>query len=393
MKKILAVLLVLGLCLTGIVSAFAEGDAPDTSAVTAEELAAWAGGLKTQALESAPDNDPADEASDVEGGILFLYPFATLYADQTEMTEDTRINEVRLSDTEAASFRNVVLHLTPRDLVSLFPNDNPELAGDREGAVLYVRERADGALRYGRVYRDGQRVSAVEYGDLVPTEDVFYLSTLTCFFSDGLLWEVRVEGADPETAPRLTEQERNEFADELQELLSKTEYKAVKASRNGAELTAFSPEDLVFSGLDFLALKPEDLPGTPETEVFDNEDGTSLVRVDGDGYVAVFRTAGGETEIVSLSIEDDELEGPRCVRLGDAFHEDYQRFLSEDRGTDGAVEVLYGGETEVPRGLLETSEADGLTLRYVTAVEDGRTVELLLRYTLSRLSEIIVHIL
>lgn len=390
MKKYLTVLLAILLCLTGTGCAFAEGSGTDSAAVTAEELAAWAAELRERARETEPENDPADEAADVEGGILFVYPFASLYADRTEMTADTRINAVSLSETDAVSFRNVVLHLAPGDLISLFPNDNPELAGDREGAVLYIREREDGALRYGRVYRDGQRVSAVEYGDLVPTEDVFYLSTLTCFFADGLLYEVRAEGTDPDAAPRMTGLERDEFAAELHDLAAKTAYRSVKSGRNGAGLDVFGPEDLVFSGIDFLALQPEDLPGTPESEVFDNGDGTSLIRVDGDGYIAVFRGAAGETEIVSLSIEDDVLEGPRCVRLGDAFHEDLQRFRSEDRGGDGAIEILYGGENEVPRGLMENGP-DGLVLRYVTEA-DGREVELLLRYTLSRLSEIILHV-
>ena len=52
--------------------------------------------------------------------------------------------------------------------------------------------------------------------------------------------------------------------------------------------------------------------------------------------------------------------------------------------------MLYGSESEIPRGVMEIG-ADGLALRYVTAA-DGREVELLLRYTLSRLSEIIIYI-
>ena len=385
MKKYLALLLALCLVLAGIVPAFAD------NAVTAEELAEWAAALKARALETTPENDPADESADVEGGILFLYPFATLYADRAEMTADTHINAVSLSEAEESAFRDVALNMTPGELVSLFPNDNPELTGTREGAVLYLRETDGGALRYGRVYRDGQRVSAVQYGDLAPAEGGYALATMTFTFADSLLWEIRAEGFDPATAPVLTQEDRDDLAVELNALAGQALYQAVKSSRNGEELTPFGPEDLVFSGLDFLSLQPEDLPGTPEKEVFDNEDGTSLIRVDGDGYVAVFRTAGGDTEIVSLSIEDDELEGPRCVRLGDAFHEDIQRFRDENRGSeDGVTEILYGGETGVPRGVMETG-ADGLTLRYA-ADAGGREVELLLRYTLSRLSEILIHV-
>ena len=393
MKKYLAILTVLCLFLglAGMASAFAEGAPADDSAVTAEELAEWAAGLKARALETTPENDPADESADVEGGILFMYPFATIYADRAEMTADTHLNAITLSEAGESAFRDIALNMTPGDLIALFPNDNPDQTGTREGAFLFLRETDNGALRYGRVYRDGQRVSAVEYGDLAPAEDGYYLATLTCYFADSLLYEIRAEGFDPAVSPRITQAERDELAAELNALGSATEYRAAKSSRNGEELTPFGPEDLVFSGLDFLSLRPEDLPGTPETEVFDNEDGTSLIRVDGDGYIAVFRSAADKTEIVSLSIEDDVLEGPRCVRLGDAFHEDLQRFRSEDRGSeDGVTEVLYGSESEIPRGVMEIG-ADGLALRYVTAA-DGREVELLLRYTLSRLSEIIIYI-
>ena len=389
MKKCLAILLIL--CLAGTVSAFAESGVPEGDYVTADELAAWAGALKEQALESAPENDPADESADVEDGILFLYPFATLYADRTEMTADTRINAVVLSETEETSFRSISLSMTPGDLIAMFPNNNPELAGTREGALLYLQEKDDGSLRYGRVSRDGQRIAFVEYGDLAPAEGGYRLATLRCSFSDSLLYEVRADGFDPQAGPLYSAEDRDVLARELNALDS-ADYRAVKSSRNGEDLTAFGPEDLVFSGLDFLALQPDNMPGTPETEVMDNEDGTSLIRVDGDGYVAVFRSAGNVTEIVSLSIEGDETEGPRGVRLGDAFHEDLQRFRDEAGGEGGTTEVLYGAADTVPRGVMENG-MDGLTLRYVTAADDGRTVELLLRYTLSRLSEIIIHIL
>ena len=144
MKKCyLAFLLALCLCLAGTFHAFAEEPLP----VTADELAAWAEELKTQALAAQPENDPADEASDVEGGILFLYPFAALYADGTEMTADARISAVAVADAdEPASFRGAELTMTPGDLVSLFPNNNPDQAGTREGALLYLQETDDGAL-------------------------------------------------------------------------------------------------------------------------------------------------------------------------------------------------------------------------------------------------------
>ena len=388
MKKfVLAILLALCLVAAGIIAASADEIAP----LTADELAAWADSLKTKALETAPENDPADAAAATDAGILFVYPFAEIYADGTEMTAETRLNAVVLSDDEDSALRDIVITMTPGDLIARFPNDNPEQAGSRESALLYLTETEDGGLLYGRVIRDGQRVSAVEYGQVVPAEGGYRAAKLICFFTDSLLSEIRAEGFD--AAAPMTEEEKDVLTEELRQAGEIAEYSAVKSSRNGLELTEFGPEDLVFSGLDFLDLQPADLPGTPETEIIDNEDGTELLRVDGDGYTAVFVSGadGDTTRIVSLSIEDDVLEGPRCVRLGDAFHEDLQRFRFENRESDGTIEVLYGGETEVPRGIAEYG-ADGLTLRYVTATPDGREAELFLTYTLSKLSEIILYI-
>ena len=389
-KMISAAFLALCLCMVFVFAAFAEDPEP----VAADELAAWAEEIKAPALNASPENDPTAEEADVEGGILFQYPFATVYADRTEMTAETRLNAVSYTEAEDISFRNLTLSMTPADVIARFPNNNPDQAGTPNGAVLYLQESDDGGIRFGRVYRDGQRVSAIKYGHLVPAEDGYALATLTCSFTDSLLTEIRAEGFDLSASPRLSQEDRDDLALELNALASRNEYKAVKTSRNGLELTAFGPEDLVFSGIDFPSLRPEDLPGTPETETFDNGDGTSLLRVDGDGYIAVFRSAeDGAYSVISLSIEDDILEGPRGVRLGDAFHEDYQRFRSEMNGADeNMFEVLYGAENEVPRGTAEYGGLDGITLRYVTAAADGREAELMLRYTLSVLSEIILVI-
>ena len=62
MKKIFpAILLALCLILAGFPAASAEDAVPETAAVTAEELADWAGALKARALETTPENDPADD--------------------------------------------------------------------------------------------------------------------------------------------------------------------------------------------------------------------------------------------------------------------------------------------------------------------------------------------
>ena len=90
---------------------------------------------------------------------------------------------------------------------------------------------------------------------------------------------------------------------------------------------------------------------------------------------------------------DEELDGPRCVRLGDLFSEDFCRFRSGENGMkDDLTEVLYGSEETVPRGTA-CYDPDNMNLSYVTETSAGLQVELLLKYENSVLTEIILQTL
>ena len=52
------------------------------------------------------------------------------------------------------------------DVLAAYPLENETLAGTREDAVLYLHDTAGGGFVYGRILRDGQRVSAAEYGEV-----------------------------------------------------------------------------------------------------------------------------------------------------------------------------------------------------------------------------------
>ncbi len=402
MKKFLS--LILTVCMMCGLCCLAAAEEPEP--VTADELAAWAESLKALALESAPVNDPTSESADTEDGYLLVYPFAALYADQATMTADTKIVTVSIEDDNAADdgipedgsapaegaetpkLRGLELMMWPAEVAALFPTENPDMAGNRTGAVLYLREEEDNGVLYGRVYRDGQRVGAIEYGQLAPTDDGYRMSSLTCFFTEGMLSDIRAEGLNGGIA--LTDADKDAFVAELRELDGKDEYIAVKTSRDGSELAAFSADDLMFSGLRFLTAQPEDLPGIPEQEEIEDE-GSTLLRVDGDGYTAVFRMTDGQAEIVSFTILDEALEGPRGVRLGDRFHEDWRRFRHEDREGDSQGETLYGEPDTAPYGVLEYGDAEDI-LRFVTGTPDGREVELLLRYENYACAEITIRV-
>ena len=404
MKKFLS--MIIALCMLaacGIAAAEEEGPDP----MTAGELAAWADGLKAVAQGEELLNDPTDEDSETEDGYLFQYAFAALYGDQTEMTADTRLlaavvnasgeEEGRESEAvEQVGPRGIILSMSPAEVIALFPNDNPELAGDRTGAVLFLNEQADGGAVYGQLDRDGQRISAVTYGELVPEEDGFRLATLQCFFADSLLYEMRAECFDSKAdIPLLTREDRDSLIASLKAMEGKDEYIAVKTSRNGTELAEFGTDDLSFSGLRFLEMTPEDLPGSPEEDMMEDDDGSYILMLDEADYDAVFRCENEEgvnAKVVSFTIKGEGLEGPRGVRIGDKLHEDLHRFRFDGNSSDGTSEILYGDENTASFGIAQYSVDGESSLRYTTETQDGTKVVLLLRYAMNLLEEITIYI-
>ena len=388
MKKWLC--LILALLLVPAASALSEEVLP----VTAAELGALLSAVRESIRDAAPLNDPTSEEAQSEDGVRFRYPTATLFLPSAEYTEDSPVNSLLFSDSEGFVLRSTGIDTQWMDLLSAYPLDNPELRGTRTQAVLYLRKSGADGFLFGLALRDGQRISAVEYGEVLPDGENYRTVSVTCSLQDGLITAIRVDGLNPDAAPRMDAASAAEMYDELEKLLNTDEYRAVRTSRTGTDLTVFGPEDLTFSGLSYTGLTPDALPGDPESELMDNEDGTWLLRCDGDGYEAVFRCQenGENPEILSFTILDDQLEGPRCVRLGDLFSDDYCRFRSENNDlSEQMTELLYGQEGVAPWGQAVFDAAAGETsLRYITPA-DGAEVELLLRYELNRLTEIMIR--
>ena len=97
--------------------------------------------------------------------------------------------------------------------------------------------------------------------------------------------------------------------------------------------------------------------------------------------------------ILSFTILDDAFEGPRAVRIGDLFSDDFNRFRNgENEMTEAMTELLYGTEGTAPYGTASYDPAD-MNLRYVAGTPDGTQVELFLKYENGILSEIILHTL
>ena len=385
MKKILCLVLVLTVC--AALPAAAETAQP----VTAEELDALLEEVRTKALTKEALNDPADEAAQNEDGTLFWFEDAKIYTAGEAFTADTPVNALVIDHSEEAVFRGVWVASPQEEALAAFPNENPELAGTRDAALLYLT-MTEGGFLYGRALRDGQRLTALEYGEVLPVGDGFRRTAVTFDLLEGLVSGVRVDGLNPSEG-LLEATFANEFLKELEALKTDNRYRAVKTSKNGLELTPFDEKDLTFSGISYPALQPDNLPGEAERELIDNEDGTWLLRFDCADYEAVFTCDenGDNAKILSFTLRDEAAEGPRGVRLGDLFSEDFCRFRSGENETgEDLTELLYGDGATAPWGAAVYDSAD-MSLRYVTATEEGAEVMLILRYEDNYLTEIMLQ--
>ena len=364
----------------------------EPTAVTAAELEGLLATVREEAAAETLLNDPTDEAARSEDGTLFLYEVAQIYAEGKTLTADTPVNTLVFEDSEGPVFRGTGIDTHRVDLLAAFRLDNQTLGGTREQALLYLTENADGGFLYGTALRDGQRLTAVKYGEMIKNGDGYRDVSVTYSLLNSLVTAIRADGLNPSAA--IDAQQAEEMLAGLKALGTETGYRMVANSRIGTDLTAFSAADLSFSGIRYTELTPETLPGEAEKELIDNEDGTWLMRCDGDGFEAVFTCDGdgGNAKILSYTILDPDAEGPRAVRLGDLMSDDYCRFRSEgNEMTEEMTEVLYGTEESGEFGLASFDYSAGeASLRYGTEA-DGTRVELLLKYEQNQLKEIILH--
>ena len=382
MKHMLSLLLALCLAFS-----FTAAAAADAAAVTSDEIAAFAATLLETARQSELQNDPAGEEALSEDGYAMVYPFGTLYADRTEMTEETRLAAAMITDPEIAGPRGIRINAHYPDLLTVFRNDNPTLDGSRDGALLYLEGDETSGFTYGQVLRNGQRIHSVEYGAVLPAENGFSRASLTFSVEMDLVSTIRVEGltetTDAEAAAAL-------LAD-LQTLQQEKGYTQFIPSWTGTDLTPFGPEDLTFSGIHFLSLQPGDFgPLAEDVLVSNDEDGWLRVVNNADfSATLVCNEDGSNAKISYLELVSDAVEGPRGVRLGDSISMDLNRFRSGDGeiSDDALYEMLYGTEGAAPWGKAFYLDGDGMTLRYVTEAE-GSEVELYLHYSGNELSEI-----
>ena len=394
MKKCVALFLALMMVLS-LTTAVAESDA---DALDYDELMNWAEGFKTRALAAgAPLNDPTEEAAYTEDGYAFVYDFATLYMDRPEMTADSVLQAVVVYSPEEQGPRGTGVDQISAEVLNAFYNENDDLQGDSSFAALYVSDTMPAGALWGWVQRDGQRIETIQYAvheQLSSGGDGYTDCGLVYTLSDNLVAAIRAYGLN-ET---ISADEVRSNLDAVQDVSEKTEYAQVPTSINGSELEMFDRDDLIFSGLDFLSLTPEEAEarlGAAQEDDWMEDEGAYLRSMEFASCTMTFSYDAQKQNptLEMLSIDMDGLEGPRCVRIGDTLSSVISRFRNGEGDYDGVSrEVLYGDGENAPYGLAEYGDDATAGLWYAAKLEDGRTVVLSMSFEQMYLSDITLYV-
>lgn len=392
MKRMLCLLFVL--TLLPVLPALAEESNADI--LMLEELRQWANDYKIRAIASQPLNDPYAEESYTDDGYLFVYDFATLYMDGPEMTADSVVQALVITSSEEEGLRGVSVDASAQDVLDAYYTENPDLVGNSYQALLYAMDLMPEGGYTGILLRDGQRIQVIDYSvyeQPATGGDGYTDAGLMYTILNGSVSAIRAYGLDS----RFLAGDVSAAVEDARELADEKSYSRVETSYVGTDLEPFNSEDMIFAGVNFPALTPEDAVaafGEPMEDVWLEDEGGWMRAMQFATCQATFAydSARQNGRVKTLLIDTDLLEGPRSVRVGDLFASVYSRFRSEEseNGDAGMAEILYGDGNDVTFGMLEYGEDASMILRYGAAAEDGVPVIMYLSFDQLYLTEILL---
>lgn len=376
MKKLIALLLSL-LLIVSCCAAFAEPvDTEESAPLTREELEIYLDSLAAVALEdenlSVATYDDGSTFADFSGGVLQI-------ADET-LTDSTAVLSALLYE-EQADPRGLYLGATLDEVLAVYPNDNPLLSGSYYDAVLSIGgDKPEIAVAY--LLRDGQRVKTIAYSVYSWQPDGVEIWGVYYTLNQGI-----VNGIFVGSSGVMTEEDALEELHGISEMQEISEYFAYPSSMDDGEgLAPFQREDLNLGRFgqtvsDFLDLNAEAMieafGPAPVDEWTEDSNGSFLRLLQWDG-VSLLLNYDAQKQFVAvdtLTINDDVLDGPRGVRVGDTLDSVIFRFRHGDTFVDGSTLSLYSDGQTHPYGYgVLNYSPESAELSYAFDLEDGRSI-------------------
>lgn len=386
--------LMLALALLPILPALAEEST--AGSLELEELKEWAASYKERAMATQPLNDPTAEDAFSEDGYAFIYEFATLYMDRPEMTEDSVLKNLVITDPAEVGPRSTAVDMFTDEVLAAFYSENPTLDGSRSFAVLYMSDSLPQEGVWAWVQRDGQRVMSIQYAihQQRATGGEGYTDTgLIYTIQSDLVSAIRAYGLDEYST--LEEVQDNLAA--VRQVMAETGYTRVPVSYIGTDLEAFGESDLAFSGVDFLAMTPEDaedvLGDCLEDHWMEDDNGEYIRMMEfvGCDVTFIYDADKQNPHVDSMAITMDSMEGPRCVRIGDTFASVLNRFRYGEGQYEDLHETLYGDPETAAYGVAEYGADASVTLTY-SFETNAQQVVLHMDFVSMELNEILLYI-
>lgn len=368
MKKLIALLLAL---LMLSCAALAEPEAEENAYLTQEELEMYLNILTGDALDAGAQRTEYN----AETGVATIeYGLgAKLFIADEELIATSAVLGAVLSP-EQEDLRGIHFGESLRDVLAVYPNDNPDLTGTRYDAVLYVNgDKPETTLGY--LLRDGQRVTEVTHLVFTWKEDQVVRSGITYTFENDMVTNIAIFGLDGAVEEADALQQIADAA-ALQEINEFTPYPVAAVS---ADLTPFQADDLAFGGLRFDALTPDEatevLGKAAVDEWMEDSTGEYLRTLQWEGVSIVFLYDSQKSflRVDSLGVNDDVMEGPRGVRIDDSMESVMNRFRHGENAALPNGIALYGDGENAPYAVLSYSETTA-TLTYCLATGENASV-------------------
>lgn len=373
MKKIVCMALALLMLLSAALAEPVEEE--ESAALTKEELEIYLDSLGAAALE---DENVTVTALAQGGAEVRMNDTVLLISDET-LTESTAILSAWLGEDQA-DLRGLYLGSALDEVLRAYPNDNPILGGSYYDAVLFI-DGEKPEMKAGYLLRDGQRVQTVIYEVFSWQEDGVAVSSVVYQLENSCVTAVRF-ALDDEI---LEEEEALGIIQEIADMQETAGYFAYPSSaEDGESLAPFEREDLslVLYGetvADLLDLTAEGAVAAFGPQQVDewsqdsNGESLRLMQWEGLSLLLVYDAQKNFLRTDSLTVNDDVVDGPRGVRVGDPMDSVIFRFRHGDTFVDGSTLALYGDGQQPPYGILNYSP-ESAELSYSFVLEDGRTV-------------------
>lgn len=398
LSLILALLLAVSLCVPTLAETVPAAEeavpiAESATALTYAEVDAWAQAMLTRASLEETRNDPS--ASHSEDGYAYEYDFGTLYLSTPSITADTKVLSAEIASMDVPGPHGTTVYMFAQEVMACYAMTNTTLTGSRQSAAAYVEGNLDDGLRWGCVYRDGQRLQAIEYAMVEPSPDGYLFAGVSYSMYENMVMSIHVYGM----GQPISEDEAVNLASMVEGIRGESSYKQVPSSYKGSELAMFDEADLTFGGVDLHTIKPEQLAlqlgSVLEDDWIEDVNGEYLrvMNYAQCGLILKYDSNKQNPQLDTISITEDGMEGPRCLRIGDSLTSVRNRFRYGEGSFDEETmtETLYQLEGEnAPCGYANYSMSGIVVLNYEAPMEDGRTATLMLTFEQMYLTDLML---